>query len=83
MPDDASLRHEFQVSTGDVRFKTSQYVILRVFLRHTFLLPIAFRNTCLTEARRLSTPLEAKSLYANNLDLVAGTEKLLLKKLSK
>ena len=29
---------------------------LQVFLRHTFLLPVGIRNTCLTEARRLSPP---------------------------
>ena len=40
---------EFQ--RGEGRFKTRHYVILHVFLRHTFLLPVEIRNSCLTEAR--------------------------------
>ena len=52
--DYASLRHIVPyVSTGrgEGRFKTRHYVILHVFLRHTFLLPVEIRNSCLTEAR--------------------------------
>ena len=45
---------EFQ--RGEGRFKTRHYVILHVFLRHTFLLPVEIRYTCLTEARRLASP---------------------------
>ena len=42
------LSSEFQ--RGENRFKTRHYVTLRVFLRHTFLLPVEIRYTCLTEA---------------------------------
>ena len=51
LTDDASLRHEFRVSTG------SRYIWnppLHVFLHRIFLLPVEIRNTCLTEAHRLS-----------------------------
>ena len=34
--------------TGSDRFKTRHYVILHVFLRHTFLLPVEIGYTCLT-----------------------------------
>ena len=43
---------------GEGRFKTRHYVILHEFLRHTFLLPVEIRYTCLTEARRLASPLQ-------------------------
>ena len=44
---------------GEGRFKTRHYVILHVFLRHTYL-PFEIRYTCLTEARRLSQPLSCR-----------------------
>ena len=46
---------EFQ--RGEDRFKTRHYVILHVYLRHIFLLPVETRYTCLTKASRLSPPL--------------------------
>ena len=54
----ASLRHEFRVSMVRRKFKTRHYVILHVFSCHTFLLPVEIGKTCLTEARRLSPPLD-------------------------
>ena len=39
---------EFQ--RGEGRFKTRHYVILHVFLRHTFLRPVEIKNSCLSEA---------------------------------
>ena len=40
---------EFQ--RGEGRIKTPHDVIFHVFLRHTFLLPVEIRNSCLSEAR--------------------------------
>ena len=46
--DDASIRHEFRVSTGENRLWTRQNVILHVFYRH-IILAVEIRYTCLTE----------------------------------
>ena len=50
------MSSEFQ--RGDDIFKTRHYAIFHAFLRHIFLLPVEIRYTCLTEARRLSPPLD-------------------------
>ena len=51
MPDYASLRHEFRVSTGRTQILNPPLRDFTCILRHTFLLPVEIRNTCLTEAR--------------------------------
>ena len=79
MPDDASLRHEFRVFNGEMLDSkpaiTSFYVY---FLRHTFLLPVAFRNTCLTVVCHLTLGYGYKcSKMYNRIILFYGTLNIL------
>ena len=58
MPDYASLRHEFRVSTGRRQILKSAFTSFYMyFYVIPFFSPVEIRYTCLTEARRLAPPL--------------------------